>query len=467
VNATAAQPLRVVIVDDTPDLRDLLRLAMESGGFEVVAEAEDGAEAIEVARKHDPDVILLDLAMPVMDGLEALPTLRQLCPDAKIVVLSGFGAAQMTRRALAAGADGYLQKGVPLRTILDYVRDITTDDAPAPPQTLTVVSEHAPQRADQPPPPPPAESARLAPFGIVEVADESLYRVISANEAADELLGRPCRPGTPLYATAPGLASLVVTHGSGGSATFEFDQLDRRLTAVVRRSGGSLFLYLQEVGDDQAALRRGVAAAAHELREPVTTIRGLVDALLGAGSTGSDDERRSLLEGVAQQADLLDTVSSDLLVQAQAERGSLRLKIADVDPGAILRAQGEGIDDLTVQVDDDRTMVADPQRLEQMVHHLVRNARTYGRPPFALRVRTAADPACVALDVSDRGPGVPSTFRGVLFDEYTRAAGTSVEGVGLGLHVVRVLAQAQGGSIEYADHPDGGAIFTLTLPASS
>jgi K+-sensing histidine kinase KdpD len=55
----------------------------------------------------------------------------------------------------------------------------------------------------------------------------------------------------------------------------------------------------------------------------------------------------------------------------------------------------------------------------------------------------------------------------VLFDEYTRAAGTSVEGVGLGLHVVRVLAQAQGGSIEYADHPDGGAIFTLTLPASS
>ena len=89
MNATAAtQPLRVVIVDDTPDLRDLLRLAMESGGFDVVAEAGDGAEAIEVARQYTPDVILLDLAMPVMDGLEALPTLRQLCPDAKIVVLS-------------------------------------------------------------------------------------------------------------------------------------------------------------------------------------------------------------------------------------------------------------------------------------------------------------------------------------------------------------------------------------------
>ena len=150
MNATAAaKPLRVVIVDDTPDLRDLLRMALESGGFDVVAEAGDGAEAIEVARVHLPDVILLDLAMPVMDGLEALPTLRELCPDAKIVVLSGFGAAQMTRRAMAAGADGYLQKGVPLRTILDYVRDVTTDDAPHPPRALTVVPDEPPQRVEQ------------------------------------------------------------------------------------------------------------------------------------------------------------------------------------------------------------------------------------------------------------------------------------------------------------------------------
>ena len=111
-------------------------------------------------------------------------------------------------------------------------------------------------------------------------------------------------------------------------------------------------------------------------------------------------------------------------------------------------------------------MVADPRRLEQMVHNLVSNARKYGRPPYTLRVRAAADPAYVCIDVSDRGPGVPEPFRDQLFDEYTRAEGTTAEGVGLGLYVVRVLAEAQGGSVDHAAGPDGGAVFTITLPGS-
>ena len=62
--------------------------------------------------------------MPVMDGVEALPTIRRLCPAARIIVLSGFGADQMSARAVAVGADGYVQKGAPLSKILDYVREL-------------------------------------------------------------------------------------------------------------------------------------------------------------------------------------------------------------------------------------------------------------------------------------------------------------------------------------------------------
>ncbi len=467
MNATAAaKPLRVVIVDDTPDLRDLLRMALESGGFDVVAEAGDGAEAIEVARAHVPDVILLDLAMPVMDGLEALPTLRELCPDAKIVVLSGFGATQMTRRAMAAGADGYLQKGVPLRTILDYVRDVTTDDVPHAPRALTVVPDEPPQRLEQTSPPPPAESARLAPFGIVQVADEPMYRVISANEAASELLGRPCRPGTPLYATAPALASLLAVHGGNGTETFEVDQLDRRLTAMLRRSGESLFLYLEPVDESHDAVRRQMATTAHELRSPATVITDIVDAIVQGGDQMDEAERRRLLDAIAHQAGLLDTVAGDLLTQAQAQHGNLRIETTDVDPAEILRTQSRELESVTVDIEDTRPVVADPRRLEQMLRNLLSNARKYGRAPYTLRVRTAPDPAYVCIDVSDRGPGVPESFRSQLFGEYTRAEGTTVEGVGLGLYVVRVLAEAQGGSVDHADGPDGGATFTLTMPAA-
>ena len=145
MNATAQRtgPVRVVIVDDSCDLRELLRVALTRGGMEVVGEAGDGLAGIEAVRLERPDVVLLDLAMPVMDGLEALPSIRRIAPAAKIIVLSGFGATQMSERALATGADGYLQKGMSLKRILAYVRGIaegTTDLSTTSPALTSVPS---------------------------------------------------------------------------------------------------------------------------------------------------------------------------------------------------------------------------------------------------------------------------------------------------------------------------------------
>lgn len=126
------ETVRAVIVDDTQDLRDLLRLALTRAGIEVVGEAGDGVTGIDVVELQRPDLVLLDLSMPVMDGLEALPAIRRLLPaTAKIIVLSGFGANEMSERALATGADGYLQKGMSLKRLVEHVRGIVTVDDPA------------------------------------------------------------------------------------------------------------------------------------------------------------------------------------------------------------------------------------------------------------------------------------------------------------------------------------------------
>ncbi len=105
------RPLRVVIIDDTLDLRELLRVALARGGMEVVAEAEDGVAGIEAVRLERPDIVLLDLSMPVMDGLQAIPLVREASPRTRIVVLSGFEAERMAPACRSAGAHGYLEKG--------------------------------------------------------------------------------------------------------------------------------------------------------------------------------------------------------------------------------------------------------------------------------------------------------------------------------------------------------------------
>ncbi|MBV9832545.1 MAG: response regulator transcription factor [Marmoricola sp.] len=111
-------------MDDTPELRGLLSYALQRHGeFTVVGEADNGEDAIDVVARAQPDLVLLDIAMPVMDGLEALPHIRRMCARAVVVVLSGFGASHMASRAVAHGADGYVQKGAPLREVLAQIRD--------------------------------------------------------------------------------------------------------------------------------------------------------------------------------------------------------------------------------------------------------------------------------------------------------------------------------------------------------
>lgn len=110
--------LRTLLVDDVEDLRGLLRFLMQQDGrFDVVAEAADGESAIALAAEHQPDVVVLDLAMPVMDGLTALPELRSAAPNARVVILSAFPADQMGPAARDAGAVGYLEKGRSVSTL--------------------------------------------------------------------------------------------------------------------------------------------------------------------------------------------------------------------------------------------------------------------------------------------------------------------------------------------------------------
>jgi two-component system, chemotaxis family, chemotaxis protein CheY len=120
--ATRERPVRAVVIDDTSDIRELMSIVLSRSGFDVVGQAGDGRAGVDVVRAERPDVVLLDLGMPVMDGVEALPLIRELVPDAQIIVLSAL-AGPVEQQVLASGADGYLVKGTPLRTIIAYLEE--------------------------------------------------------------------------------------------------------------------------------------------------------------------------------------------------------------------------------------------------------------------------------------------------------------------------------------------------------
>jgi DNA-binding NarL/FixJ family response regulator len=116
---------RVLVVDDAEDLRMLLRLRIEArDGLTVVGEAADGVAAVELASELQPDLVLLDLAMPRMDGLEALPLIRAAVPGVRVVVLSGFNQSTLADKAREAGADQYVVKGGSMRELLDMVEQL-------------------------------------------------------------------------------------------------------------------------------------------------------------------------------------------------------------------------------------------------------------------------------------------------------------------------------------------------------
>lgn len=122
---TATATRRVLIVDDAEELRVLLRMFMDrSSRLEVVGEAVDGLDGVEQARALQPDVVVLDIAMPRMDGLQALPLIREAAPDVCVVVLSGFAESTMSDQARQAGADHYVVKGRPLAELVVLLESI-------------------------------------------------------------------------------------------------------------------------------------------------------------------------------------------------------------------------------------------------------------------------------------------------------------------------------------------------------
>lgn len=122
LSSSSTGPLRLLLVDDHRMLREGLRRSMETYGFMVVAEANDGEEGVRLAQALLPDVVLMDVTMPVLDGVEACRRIRQTCRNTRVVMLTMHADREILTKAIRMGASGYLVKDASTDEVAEVVR---------------------------------------------------------------------------------------------------------------------------------------------------------------------------------------------------------------------------------------------------------------------------------------------------------------------------------------------------------
>jgi DNA-binding NarL/FixJ family response regulator len=136
--------IRILTVDDHPLLREgIAALVNAEPDMKLVAEASNGEEAIEKFRSHRPDVTLMDLQMPGLNGIEAINRIQSEFPNARIIVLTTYTGDVQALRALRAGARGYILKGHVHRELLDAIRAVHAGQKRIPPEIAVALAEHA------------------------------------------------------------------------------------------------------------------------------------------------------------------------------------------------------------------------------------------------------------------------------------------------------------------------------------
>ena len=141
--STTPSPIRILLADDHPVLRQGIQaLAADECDLHFVAEASNGLEAIEQFRKHRPDIALMDLEMPGVNGIDAMIAIRNEFPDARIIILTTYAGDVRISRALKAGARGYLLKSLLRKELLDTIRAVHAGQKKIPADLATQVADH-------------------------------------------------------------------------------------------------------------------------------------------------------------------------------------------------------------------------------------------------------------------------------------------------------------------------------------
>jgi len=518
---------KILLVDDEEGIRKVVGLAIRDMGHETSV-AASGAQALEVFARERPAIVITDLRMPGMDGLELLRRIKSLSPDTEVIIITGHGDMEMAVGGLKLGAADFIQK--PLdpdalevaigraeekialrRKMLEYTRNL---EQLASVQAKRIVEMERQTAARQ-----AVEGVTSALCGLaddleggrdffnempclVAIHDRD-GKVVSVNAHYRERLGDMVgRPGHLVYAdaeeradTCPVAETLRTGRGFRGRETM-VDVAGAELpvlvhTAPIRGAGGEIEMVLEiavDIGevkrlkeqlattqDHLASLGMLLASLSHGIKGLLTALDGAVYDV-DAGLTRGDRER--VARGWEAVKSLFARIKGMVLdILLCAKKREISPQTVELAPfvaqiAEVVRQKAEEADvELAVDFAPELgSFEADPGLLAAALVNLLENAvdacaADKAKERHEVRFLVRREADEIFFEIEDNGSGMDEATRAKLFHIFFSTKGSG--GTGLGLYIARLAVSGHGGSITVRSEPGAGSVFSARLPARS
>jgi len=487
------RPAEILVVDDELGIREGCKRALVRGGYAVDL-AEDGAAGLEKVQQKQYDLILMDLMMPGIGGLDLIKKVHDLDPEIIIVVITGYATIETAVEATKRGAYDYLPKPFAPETLMVLVkRGIEKRE-------LRLEARRLHDEREQRLLELAGEKSRLRTI-IGCMADGVLvtnleHQLVLWNAAAVKMLrlsgvdepGRPLASYGKTESISEALKDILASKDSGLAILSKEIRLeDPELVlmaqmAPVRDEGGTLLgavtvlrdiTQLKEIDKIKSQF---VSMVAHELRAPLAAIEGWLDVVLSGAAEDDEAKKAAWLERAKERAHSLLALVNDLLVINKIEAGKVALKMESVQVADIIRKIVEFLkpeaDRKALTFVDKMpaalpTVQADVQDMERLFTNLISNAIKYNVDKGTVTLEASVDAQYVGFHVKDTGLGMAPEHLPRIFDDFFRIDDkrtSKISGTGLGLTIAKKIVDSHFGHIEVSSAVDKGSTFSVYLP---
>ncbi len=484
----------ILVVDDERGLREGCRRILEAEGY-TVALAEHGQQGLELLQQDQYDVMLVDLMMPVMGGLELMDRVKALGLDVIIIVITGYATIETAVKAMQHGAYDYIPK-------------------PFSPEQLLAVVNRALER----------QQLRRQAQLLMEERDRRLLEIVNeksklltiVNSMADgvvvinrdrqlvlwnpmaiKMLNLPGNPahGKDIEQIIPNHPLRQFIHQAMDREAAKYTTISEEIEltepsphtlmaniSVVRDEAGEM-LGVVAILRDITRLKeidrlksQFVSMVAHELRAPLSAIEGYLTAYLTGAAGNNPEFNRQMLERAKQRAHSLLELVNDLLQIARIEaqrvsRKKERLDITKVIANTVALFEGQAkarsIEIAMNLPNACPPIEADHVEMEQLFSNLISNAIKYNKDHGKIIIDVQPSDGCLKIKLSDTGIGISAEDLPHIFDDFYRVNRPEtryITGTGLGLAIVKKIVEAHFGRIEVNSTLNQGTTFTIKFP---